>query len=479
MIELGPVQLVILPTLTTSTDGGGTVSIDPPDGAYLSDSTAIVTALPSAGWSFLQWLGDASGTNPTASVAMTRNKCVQAIFGTAVNTSVAGNGSISLNPPGGLYPYGTDLLLTAVPQSGNYLALWGNPPGATNNPLRFVVVDTNQTLTAVFQPLTAGKFAVTALADGNGRVAVSPQANRYTNGQPVTLTATPDAAQQFTGWSGDASGAQNPLSVSMTKSRIITANFTRKPYLSVVRCQGQLNDQTFEVSLKGGFGVQYEIESTVDLVQWGPITNLTTTFGTAQFSDPFGASLNRYYRAFAVPAPVGTNLVFIPPGTFTMGSPTNEAERFSDETQHTVTISRGFWMGKYLVTQGDYLAVVGSSPSLFCLSTGFSVDLTCPVEGVTWFEATNYCGLRTQQEHAAGLIPSNYVYRLPTEAEWEYACRAGTTTAFYLGSGLKSGQANFDGHYEYDATLGTTGNPGGVFIEQTTAVGSYAANGWG
>ena len=67
MVEVGPVELVILPTLTTGTDGGGTVSIDPPDGAYLSDSTAIVTALPSAGWSFLHWLGDASGTDPTAS----------------------------------------------------------------------------------------------------------------------------------------------------------------------------------------------------------------------------------------------------------------------------------------------------------------------------------------------------------------------------------------------------------------------------
>jgi formylglycine-generating enzyme required for sulfatase activity len=265
----------------------------------------------------------------------------------------------------------------------------------------------------------------------------------------------------------------------MTKSRIITANFTRKPYLSIVRCQGQLNDQTFQASLKGGFGVQYEIESTVDLVQWGPLTNLTTSFGTAQFSDPLGANLNKYYRAVPVPAPLGTNLVFIEPGTFTMGSPTNEAERSPLETQHTVTISRGFWMAKYLVTQRDYLAVVGSNPSFFCVSNGFSVILTCPVEQVSWYDASNYCALRMQQERAGGLIPSNYVYRLPTEAEWEYACRAGTTTAFYLGSGLHSGQANFDGQYEYDASVGTINNPSGVDLQMTTPVGSYAANPWG
>jgi len=122
---------------------------------------------------------------------------------------------------------------------------------------------------------------------------------------------------------------------------------------------------------------------------------------------------------------------------------------------------------------------MGSNPSYFTPANGYSDDLTRPVETVSWYDATNYCGLRTQQERAGGLIPTNYVYRLPTESEWEYADRAGTTTAFYLGSGLHSGQGNFDGQYEYDASVGTINNPSGINLGQTTAVGSYAANGWG
>jgi formylglycine-generating enzyme required for sulfatase activity len=156
-----------------------------------------------------------------------------------------------------------------------------------------------------------------------------------------------------------------------------------------------------------------------------------------------------------------------------MGSPASEALRLSDETQHIVTISRGFWMGKYLVTQADYLAVVGSNPSYF------QGDLTRPVEQVSWNDARNYCALRTQQEQAAGLIPSDYVYRLPTESEWEYADRAGTSTAFYTENGLYSGQANFDGQYEYYSATGRIYNPGGTFLQTTTPVRTYAANPWG
>jgi formylglycine-generating enzyme required for sulfatase activity len=228
------------------------------------------------------------------------------------------------------------------------------------------------------------------------------------------------------------------------------------------------------VSITGTNAGLYAVQATSNLADsnsWAcvglvqlPATNLLWTDTSKS-----AASGQRFYRAVQT----STNLVYILPGTFTMGSPTNEALRGTDETQHVVTISRGFYVDKFLVTQSEYLAVVGSNPSHF---TG---NPKLPVDSVGWNDATNYCGLRTAQEQAAGLIPTNWAYRLPTESEWEYACRAGTVTAFYLGSTLTNGQANFNGQMEYDSTVGIITNSSGTNLQQTTPVGNYPPNGWG
>jgi formylglycine-generating enzyme required for sulfatase activity len=184
------------------------------------------------------------------------------------------------------------------------------------------------------------------------------------------------------------------------------------------------------LSITGAVGTVYSIEYVTDLAQtntpsaWRCLEYLQLPASPYLWADKSApATGQRFYRAVAFASP--TNMVFIPPGTFRMGSPNNEVDRDAWEGPQTaVTISRGFWMGKYLVTQGDYLAVMGNNPSFF---TG---DTNRPVEMVSWFDATNYCGALTQRERAAGRIATNCVYRLPTEAEWEYACRAWTSTRF-------------------------------------------------
>jgi formylglycine-generating enzyme required for sulfatase activity len=148
-----------------------------------------------------------------------------------------------------------------------------------------------------------------------------------------------------------------------------------------------------------------------------------------------------------------------------MGSPVSEPERFDWEgPQHSVTIA-SFYISKYEVTQKDYLQIMETNPSRF-------KGDTLPVEQVSWFDAIAYCNLRSQRE---GLTPAYAVngsavtwnrtadgYRLPTEAEWEYACRAGTTAAFHTGNSITTLQANINA------------NRG-----QTWAVNAGAANPWG
>ena len=155
---------------------------------------------------------------------------------------------------------------------------------------------------------------------------------------------------------------------------------------------------------------------------------------------------------------------YCPAGTFQMGSPSSEAERDSDEgPRHEVTLTKGFWMLETSVTQGMYRAITGSNPSHFKSGDNY------PVEEVSWFDSQSFC----ESLNALGVAPEGFAFRLPTEAEWEYACRAGTDTPYFWGSTLNGDKANCDGNYPYG------GVSKGRYLEKTSAVGSYTPNGWG
>ncbi len=150
-------------------------------------------------------------------------------------------------------------------------------------------------------------------------------------------------------------------------------------------------------------------------------------------------------------------MVNVSGGSFQMGSPDTEVDRDKDEARHSVTVPY-FAIGKYEVTQAQWRAVMGTNPSHF-----EGDDL--PVENVSWNDAKAFCSKLSQM--------TRKTYRLPTEAEWEYACRAGSDKPFAFGSSLSSAQANFDGNYPY-------GNAAiGIARGKTTPVGIFPPNGFG
>src|SRR5207302_4445390 len=127
----------------------------------------------------------------------------------------------------------------------------------------------------------------------------------------------------------------------------------------------------------------------------------------------------------------GVKLCWCPPGRFRMGSPPDERERRPDEAQVEVRLTRGFWMGKYAVTQGQWKRVAGKLPGELTAAGGEGDDL--PVYNVNYAEAEAFCRRLTERAVASGEMPWDWEFRLPTEAQWEYACRAGTTTATAFG----------------------------------------------
>jgi formylglycine-generating enzyme len=156
---------------------------------------------------------------------------------------------------------------------------------------------------------------------------------------------------------------------------------------------------------------------------------------------------------------LGMKFAWIPPGTFMMGSPISEAERSANETQHKVTLTKGFYMGVYTLTRAQWKEFMGQDHS------NVEGDNNSPVDNEGWDDCQEF--IKKLQEK------DGKPYRLPTEAEWEYACRAGTTTPFHFGETISTDQVNFDGQFAY------RNGAKGVSRGKPTPGGTFPANAWG
>jgi len=205
------------------------------------------------------------------------------------------------------------------------------------------------------------------------------------------------------------------------------------------------NANTF-VSTATVFGGDYYIAPTIHKPSWPP----------ASAQDSYGV-----YADLAIHGIV-QRFRWLNPGTFLMGSPANEPERGSDETLHRVTLSSGFWLADTACSQALWQAVMGNNPSYF------QGDADNSVENVSWNEVQVFIQ-RLQQQMLIADLP----LRLPTEVEWEYACRAGTETPFAFGENINPELVNYNGHYPYNNAAR------GLCREMTLPVKSLPANAWG
>jgi formylglycine-generating enzyme required for sulfatase activity len=213
-----------------------------------------------------------------------------------------------------------------------------------------------------------------------------------------------------------------PVSGSVRVKRGGSWNFGGANLRSAERYSGTLGDRPNEIGFRVGF----------------------------QFTGEHSVDLN---------ASVQLDMLWVEPGTFTMGSPTTETGRGTNETEHNVTLTQGFYLGKYEVTQAQYEAVMtGNTVSLSATPSEWPNNPNRPVEKVSWADAQIFLTRLNAQQSAN--IPAGWAYVLPTESQWEYACRAGTTTKYSWGNDTNATRANYS----------VSG------LSQTRDVGYYAAN---
>ncbi len=211
-------------TLAATAKGGSVTG----SGSYYQGSTVQLQATPSTGWSFLGWAGDFVGTDSSFSWTVESPASFVANFGTTISNVATGSGQIILEPALAVYPYGTEVRVIPAPNAGFALALWGGV-GTGQPKSEWILKVTNATpkITALFQSLATDKAVLTAQSTLGGRVTQLAVDGIYAKGTSVVLTPVAEAGYEFTNWSGDASGSENPLTVVLDSSKTVKAGFRK------------------------------------------------------------------------------------------------------------------------------------------------------------------------------------------------------------------------------------------------------------
>ena len=452
--------------ITMDDDGNGTATATPASAA--AGATVTVSSMPNAGFAFKEWQIISGGvtlspnlTNDPATFTMPANAVtIKAIF----DAVTPGTPSITLSPS----PVAFSDISYGDPQLAAATVTINNTGLGAATVTGIALSGTN-----------AGSFTlggspppnITFTAGGTASFTVRPNASLAANLYDATITVTYD---------GGATAATN---VSLTVNKA-SGSAVSKPAVSGTPTSSSITISAVTLSTATGQDREYAIDTT----DTADPALLTWTVNKVTF-DLLSASASYYVYARSVSntnynagtaqvsamittdaAPtISIEMVWIPAGSFMMGSPTTEPYHQSNETQHSVTLTTGFNMGKYSVTQDEFFAVMETNPSFFQGASyppeSGEIQGRRPVEQVSWYDAIAFCNKLSAIEHRTpaylisgisdwenltyGSIPtvsdsdwdgaiidptSLDGYRLPTEAQWEYACRATTTTAFNDGT---------------------------------------------
>jgi PKD repeat protein len=216
--------------LITNVTGQGSISLSPSGGTYEENTQVILTANAAEGWVFESWSGDLSGDLNPDTLTMDSDKSVTAIFTDTtlptytININVVGEGSVTMNPSGGVYTQGSQVILTAEPATGYQFDNWSGDISGNNNPLE-LTVNSNLEITANFSEIPAIYYTLTTSTDGNGTIQLDPSGGNYLSGTVVSVEAIPNTGYFFGSWSGDLTGSENPTTITMDADKSVSAQF--------------------------------------------------------------------------------------------------------------------------------------------------------------------------------------------------------------------------------------------------------------
>ena len=476
---------------------GGNLATDNPTKYDVTSGTITLYNPTKDGCTFVGWTYEGQ-TTPQMSVSIDTGSTGDRVYNANYMLLTY---NIALNLDGGILESGQNNLIAYDVTSSTFIL-----PAPTKDYYRFIGW-TGEGITTPQKPLQVGKgstgdksytanytpisYEITYNLDEG--VADNPISYDITSAT-ITLNTPVKDGYSFIGWINDEIAVPQ-MSVTIGQGSVGNRNYTASYTPLYTIAYNNLEDATVE----GGNPATYTVYSediTLNNPTKAGYSFVGWTEGTATFPVMLaqileGSTGDKSYTAHWIESitfnlPNGVALVMhkIPAGTFTMGSPTDELARQPNETQHQVTITKAFYIGRFEVTQDQYFAIMNTNPSGFrkgaFASERPTISANYPVEQVSYNDITtaNTGFLAQINSQLASQIPSGYRFDLPTEAQWEYACRAKTTTALNSGKNLEKTDY-------YDSNLNevawyyfnSPGNTCSVGIKQPNAWGLYDMHG--